>query len=82
VVRPPGLCHASAPGAVDTGGVRTAKAMGLRNLPSKSWQVDCGWVIASNIATDLTARTHLLHPSRAEIVGEALLHPSAGQPVG
>jgi hypothetical protein len=29
---------------VQTGGVRTAKAMGLRNLPSKSWQVNCGWV--------------------------------------
>ena len=24
---------------VETGGVRTAKAMGLRNLPSKTWQV-------------------------------------------
>jgi hypothetical protein len=29
---------------VETGGVRTAKATGLRNLPSKSWQVNCGWV--------------------------------------
>ena len=28
---------------VETGGVRTAKAMGLRNLPSKSWQVNRGW---------------------------------------
>jgi hypothetical protein len=27
---------------VETGGVRTAKAMGLRNLPSKSWQVNKG----------------------------------------
>jgi hypothetical protein len=27
---------------VVTGGVRTAKAMGLRNLPSKTWQVNCG----------------------------------------
>jgi hypothetical protein len=32
---------------VEAGGVRTARAMGLRNLPSKSWQVNCGWVIAS-----------------------------------
>jgi Transposase DDE domain group 1 len=46
--------------AVETGGVRTAKAMGLRNLPSKSWQVNTGWVIAANIAADLTAWTRLL----------------------
>jgi hypothetical protein len=45
---------------VETGGVRTAKAMGLRNLPSKSWQVNTGWVIASNIAADLAAWTRLL----------------------
>ena len=37
-----------------------AKAMGLRNLPSKSWQVNAGWVIAANIAADLTAWTRLL----------------------
>jgi Transposase DDE domain group 1 len=48
--------HAS----VETAGVRTAKAMGLRNLPSKSWQVNCGWVIAANIAADLAAWTRLL----------------------
>jgi len=45
---------------VETGGVRTAKAMGLRNLPSKSWQVNCGWVIAANIAADLAAWGRLL----------------------
>ena len=45
---------------VETGGVRTGKAMGLRNLPSKSWQVNCGWVIAANIAADLSAWTRLL----------------------
>jgi hypothetical protein len=45
---------------VETGGVRTAKAMGLRGLPSKCWQVNCGWVIAANIAADLTAWTRLL----------------------
>ena len=45
---------------VETGGVRTAKTMGLRNLPSKSWRVNCGWVIAANIAADLTAWTRLL----------------------
>jgi hypothetical protein len=45
---------------VETAGVRTAKAMGLRNLPSKTWQVNTGWVIAANIAADLTAWTRLL----------------------
>jgi Transposase DDE domain group 1 len=45
---------------VETGGVRTGKAMGLRNLPSKAWQVNCGWVIAANIAADLAAWTRLL----------------------
>jgi hypothetical protein len=45
---------------VETGGVETAKALGLRNLPSKSWQVNKGWVLAANIAADLTAWTRLL----------------------
>ena len=45
---------------VETAGVRTAKAMGLRNLPSKAWQVNKGWVIAANIAADLAAWTRLL----------------------
>jgi hypothetical protein len=45
---------------VETAGVRTAKAMGLRNLPSKTWQVNVGWVIAANIAADLAAWTRLL----------------------
>jgi hypothetical protein len=45
---------------VETSGVRTAKAMGLRNLPSKTWQVNRGWVIAANIAADLAAWTRLL----------------------
>jgi hypothetical protein len=45
---------------VETGGVRTAKALGLRNLPSKTWQVNCGWVIAANIAADLAAWNRLL----------------------
>src|SRR5690242_19020148 len=43
--------------AVETGGVRTAKAMGLRNLPSKTWQVNAGRVLAATIAADLTAWT-------------------------
>lgn len=40
--------------------VRTNKAMGLRNLPSKSWTVNQGWVLAANIAADITAWTRLL----------------------
>ena len=35
--------------------VRTNKAMGLRDLPSKAWVVNCGWVLAANIAADLSA---------------------------
>src|SRR5487761_1463713 len=45
--------------AVVEDGVRTAKSMGLRNLPSKTWQVNCGWVLAANIAADLAAWTRL-----------------------
>jgi len=45
---------------VETGGVRTAKAMGLRNLPSKTWMVNCGWVLAANLAADLAAWCRLL----------------------
>jgi len=45
---------------VETAGVRTSKAMGLRNLPSKTWQVNVGWVTAANIAADLAAWTRLL----------------------
>jgi hypothetical protein len=45
---------------VETAGVRTAKAMGLRNLPSKTWQVNAGWVLAANIAAGLAAWTRLL----------------------
>jgi hypothetical protein len=35
--------------------VRAGKAMGLRNLPSKTWVVNCGWVLAANLAADLAA---------------------------
>ena len=56
---------------VETAGVRTAKAMGLRNLPSKSWQVNSGWVIAANIAADITAWTRLLGHCDDEELPEA-----------
>jgi len=53
---------------VETAGVRTAKAMGLRNLPSKTWQVNAGWMLAANIAADLAAWTRLLgHCDDAEL---------------
>ena len=45
---------------VETDGVRTAKSMGLRNLPSKTWVVNCGWVLAANLAADLAAWCRLL----------------------
>jgi hypothetical protein len=40
--------------------VRTNKAMGLRNLPSQSWTINQGWVLAANIAADLDSWTRLL----------------------
>ncbi len=46
--------------AVVEDGVRNSKAMGLRNLPSKTWLVNCGWVLAANIAADLAAWSRLL----------------------
>ena len=46
--------------AVVEDGVRTAKSMGLRNLPSRTWVVNCGWVLAANIAADLAAWCRLL----------------------
>jgi hypothetical protein len=46
--------------AVVEDGVRAAKPMGLRNLPSKTWVVNCGWVLAANIAADLSAWCRLL----------------------
>jgi hypothetical protein len=46
--------------AVVEDNVRVNKAMGLRNLPSKTWRVNCGWVLAANIAADLSAWCRLL----------------------
>jgi hypothetical protein len=40
--------------------VRTNKAMGLGKLPSSAWSVNCGWVLAANLAADLDAWTRLL----------------------
>ncbi len=61
----PGSHHAQFTGvlhrehAVVEDQVRT-KATGLRNLPSKAWVVNCGWVLAANIAADLAAWCRLL----------------------
>lgn len=40
--------------------VRGDKAMGLRNLPSKKWQVNQGWMLAANIGHDLDCWVRLL----------------------
>jgi hypothetical protein len=62
----PGSHHAQFTGvlhrehAIVEDGVRRAKAMGLRNLPSKTWIVNCGWVLAANVAADLSAWCRLL----------------------
>ena len=45
--------------------------MGLRNLPSKTWQVNAGWVLAANIAADLAAWTRLLGHSDDEELATA-----------
>ncbi|MEU9057267.1 hypothetical protein AB0D37_44280 [Streptomyces sp. NPDC048384] len=34
--------------------------MGLRNLPSKKWQVNQGWVLTANIGHDLNCWARLL----------------------
>jgi hypothetical protein len=52
------VLHRSHAGVEDQ--VRAGKAMGLRNLPSKSWTVNRGWILAANIAADLAAWTRLL----------------------
>jgi hypothetical protein len=56
-------------GGAAEGRVRTNKAMGLANLPSQTWDVNVGWVLAANLAADLDAWTRLLglhdHPELA-----------------
>jgi hypothetical protein len=64
---------------VETGGVRAAKSMGLRNLPSKTWQVNCGWVLAANLAADLAAWCRLLGPYDQEDLKDA--EPDTLRPV-
>ncbi|MBC9731584.1 transposase, partial [Streptomyces sp. TRM68367] len=40
--------------------VRTNKAMGLHNLPSKSWTINEAWMLTANLAADLDAWLRLL----------------------
>lgn len=40
--------------------VRTNKAMGLANLPSKSWETNASWMLTANLAADLDAWLRLL----------------------
>nr|WP_274390232.1 IS1380 family transposase [Streptomyces adustus] len=40
--------------------VRTNKAMGLHNLPAKSWTMNRGWTAAANLAADLDSWLRLL----------------------
>jgi hypothetical protein len=47
-------------GGAAEGRVRVNKAMGLTNLPSQTWDVNVGWVLAANLAADLDAWTRLL----------------------
>ena len=74
--------------AVVEDGVRTAKSMGLRNLPSKTWVVNCGWVLAANLAADLArlvqaARpVRLRRPQRRRAGHAALPAPQPARPAG
>ncbi|MGW1801492.1 transposase [Streptomyces sp. NPDC001984] len=40
--------------------IRTGKAMGLHNLPSQSWQINTGWMLAANLVADLDTWLRLL----------------------
>ena len=62
----PGSHHAQFTGvlhrehAVVEDQVRANKAMGLRNLPSKAWVVNCGWALAASLTAGLAAWCRLL----------------------
>jgi Transposase DDE domain group 1 len=65
------VLHRSHAGVDDR--VRTNKAMGLDNLPSQSWEVNRGWMLAANIAADLDAWLPL--PALHDIDGPADAEP-------
>jgi hypothetical protein len=64
-------------------GVRTAKATGLRHLPSKSWDIDAAWCQVVALAVDLLAwLRHLtldgdLAKAEPKTVRYRLLHTAA-----
>lgn len=51
--------------------VRCDKARGLHNLPSQSWSVNRGWMLAANLASDLEAWTRLLGLHDADGLADA-----------
>ncbi|MER5433689.1 IS1380 family transposase [Streptomyces sp. NPDC002588] len=51
--------------------IRTGKAMGLHNLPSQSWQINTGWMLAANLAADLDAWLRLLTLHDSEDLADA-----------
>ncbi|WP_406410634.1 transposase [Streptomyces sp. NBC_01614] len=65
--------------------VKANKAMGLHNLPSKSWQINEAWILSANLAADLDAWLRLLtlhdHPGLADAEPDTmrfrLYHPPA-----
>lgn len=40
--------------------VKDSKSLGIRNLPSFFWQINCSWMLAANLAQDLLCWTGLL----------------------
>jgi hypothetical protein len=71
------VLHRSHAGVEDR--VRTNKAMGLDNLPSASWEVNCGWMLAANLASDLDAWLRLLALSGHTVRRRAAAGSAAGR---
>jgi hypothetical protein len=63
------VLHRSHAGVEDR--VRTNKAMGLHNLPSKSFEVNRAWMLTANLATDLDAWVRLLALHDVEDLADA-----------
>ncbi|MER7577948.1 transposase [Streptomyces sp. NPDC126514] len=52
--------------------VRTNKAMGLHNLPSKSWTINTAWMLSANLAADLDVWLRLLTLHDQEALADAV----------
>lgn len=63
------VLHRSHAGVEDR--VRTNKAMGLHNLPSKSWEINRGWMLSANLAAGLDAWVRLLALHDTEDLADA-----------